>query len=54
MPPVARTIPRLEQLEPSAFPLVAERADGAAAVREQLDDGALHVHVDALVDPVVL
>ena len=43
-----------EQLEPAALALVAERADDAIAVLEQLDDRALHVHVDALVDPVIL
>ena len=44
----------LEQLEPSALALVAERADHAAVVLEQRDDRALHVHVDPLVDAVIL
>src|SRR4029077_7323637 len=44
----------LEQLEPASFALVAERADHAVAVLQQRDNRALHVHVDALMDAVVL
>ena len=44
----------LEQREAAALAVVAERAGDAVAVLEQRDDGALHVHVDALVDAVVL
>src|SRR5712691_1740055 len=44
----------LEQLEASALALVAERADHAVVVLEQRDDRALHVHVDPLVDAVIL
>ena len=44
----------LEELEAPALALVAERADDAVAVLEQRDDRALHVHVDALMDAVVL
>ena len=35
-----------EDAEAPALAVVAERADDAVAVLEQLDDGALHVHVD--------
>ena len=45
---------RAKQLEAAALALVAERADDAVAVLEQRDDRALHVHVDALVDAVIL
>ena len=45
---------RAKQLEAAALALVAERADDAVAVLEQRDDRALHVHVDALMDAVVL
>ena len=45
---------RPKQLEAPALALVAERADDAVAVLEQPDDRALHVHVDPLVDAVIL
>ena len=45
---------RAKQLEAAALALVAERAGDAVAVLEQRDDRALHVHVDALVDAVIL
>ena len=55
MPPVASTTALAsKQLEASALALVAERAGDAVAVLEQRDDRALHVHVDALVDAVIL
>ena len=44
----------LEDHEAAALAVVAERADDALAVLQDLHDGALHVHVDAEVDPVVL
>ena len=43
-----------KQLEPAALALVAEGADDPIAVLQQPDDRALHVHVDALMDAVVL
>ena len=43
-----------KQLEAPPLAFVAERADDAVAVLEQRDDRALHVHVDALVDAVIL
>src|SRR5262249_50521409 len=43
-----------EHLEAAALALVAERADHAAAVFEQPDDRALHVHVNALMNAVIL
>ena len=45
---------RAKQLEAPALALVSERADDAVAVLEQRDDRALHVHVDALMDAVIL
>ena len=55
MPPVASTTAlALEDVEAAALAVVAERAGDAVAVLEQRDDGVLHVHVDALVDAVVL
>ena len=55
MPPVASTTAlAAKQLEAPALALVAERADDAVAVLQQRDDRALHVHVDALVDAVIL
>ena len=45
---------RPEQLEPAPFALVRESAHDAAAVGEQREHGALHVHVDALMDAVIL
>ena len=45
---------RAEHLEAAALALVAERAGDAVAVLEQRDDRALHVHVDALMDAVIL
>ena len=51
MPPVASTTAfAREDAEPPALAVVADRAGHAVAVLEQRDDGALHVHVDALVD----
>ena len=44
----------LEHLEAPALAVVAECADHAVAVLEQRDDRALHVHVDTLVDAVIL
>ena len=46
--------PGPEDAEPSPLAVVAERADNPVAVLQQLDDGALHVHVDPLVDAMVL
>src|SRR3712207_7832003 len=43
-----------EHAEAAALALVGERAGHAVAILEQRDDGALHVHVDPLVDAVVL
>ena len=40
--------------EPAPLAVVAERARDPAAVGEQPEHGALHVHVDALMDAVVL
>ena len=45
---------RTEQYEPSALTLVRERAHDTSGVGEQREHRALHVHVDALVHPVVL
>ena len=45
---------RVEHLESPAFPLVADRARGAAVAREQRDDGELHVDVDAAMDALIL
>src|SRR5215207_2967356 len=45
---------RLEQLEPPVLALVPERPGDPIAVLQQRDDRALHVHVHALVNPVVL
>jgi hypothetical protein len=44
----------MENEKPSSFPIVAERADNAAIVFEQGEDSAFHVHVDALVNTVIL
>ncbi len=55
MPPVASTTAlRLEDLEATALALVGEHAGDAIAVLEQRDHGVLHVHVDALMDAVIL
>ena len=43
-----------KHFEAAALALVPECADDTLAVLEQTDDGALHVHVDALMDPVIL
>ena len=45
---------RAKDLEPPALALVPEGADDAIAVRQQPGDRALHVHVDAQVDAVIL
>ena len=55
MPPVASTMAAAaEEPEPAALAVVAQRPDDPIAVGEQPQHGALHVHVDALVDAVVL
>ena len=55
MPPVASTTAgRLEDDEPAGLPPVAEGAGDAVAVLEQAGDRALHEHVDARCDGVVL
>ena len=55
MPPVASTTAfAREQPEASALAVVGERARDAIAVLEQCEHGALHVHVDAPVDAVIL
>ncbi len=43
-----------EQDETTEFALVGEGPADPLAVLQQIDDGALHVHVDALVDAVIL
>ena len=54
-PPVASDHrPGIEDLEPPAFPLVADRAGGAAIAREQRDDGEFHVDVETAMDALVL
>ena len=45
---------RAEHLESAALALVAKRADHAAAVFQQPRDRALHVHVDAHMNAVIL
>jgi hypothetical protein len=45
---------RLEDLESSAFAVVAERPNDAVAVFEQRDDRVFHVDFDTLMDAVVL
>ena len=45
---------RAKRHESPALALVAEGADDAATVLEQSNDRALHVHVDPLVDPMIL
>ena len=44
----------MKNSEATFFAVVAERATDAITVHQQLDDGALHVYVDPLVDTVVL
>ena len=43
-----------KDVEQPALAVVPERAADAFAVLQERDDGALHVHVDPLVDAVVL
>ncbi len=43
-----------EQAKSPALAVVAERAGHAATIGQELEDGALHVHVDPLMDAVVL
>ena len=45
---------RAEHGPPAALAVVGERARDPVAVLQQPDDGALHVHRDALVDAVIL
>ena len=45
---------RLEQPEPPALAVVPERPHHAIAILQQLDHRALHVHLDALMNAVVL
>ena len=45
---------RLEQAEPAAFAVVAERPDHAAAVLQQREDREFRVHVDSHLDRVIL
>src|SRR5207248_5047972 len=44
----------LEQTEPPALTIVTERAHHAVAILQQRNNGALHVHVDAAMNAVVL
>src|SRR4051812_2116249 len=45
---------RFEKPETSALAIVAESTRDALAVLEERDDGLLHVHVDRLMDRVIL
>src|SRR5665647_2688733 len=45
---------RFEDTKSSVLAIVGERSSDAIAVLEQIDDRALHVHVDPLMDCVVL
>ena len=45
---------RFERAKAAAFAIVGKRADDPVAVFEQSHDRALHVHVDALMDAVIL
>src|SRR5436305_6195374 len=45
---------RPEQTKTAAFAVVGERAGDSIAILEQGDDGDFHVHVDALMNAVVL
>src|SRR5262245_28703177 len=43
-----------EQYESSTFPFVTECAHNAVSILEQTDEGAFHVHSDALMNTVIL
>src|SRR5262249_16528451 len=43
-----------KQYESSTFPLVTECAHNAVSILEQADEGAFHVHSDALMNAVIL
>ena len=45
---------RLKNLEPAALAIISERTDDALTVLQQRQDANLHVHVDSLMDSVIL
>ena len=45
---------RVKQFEPSAFPIVSERAHAPVAILQQRQDGRFHVKIDALMNAVIL
>ena len=43
-----------EQTEAATLAVVAKRPDDSVTVLQQFNNGALHVHIDTTVDPVIL